>query len=105
MDKLKTVPLDSVKLSNKVNNEVFTKTVYDKLVAKVNNIDTSGFVLNTKFDTAKSNSEEKISDANKKIPNISEPVKEADYDAKKRKILSINDLATNVALTAVGKST
>ena len=30
------------------------KTVYDKLVAKVNNIDTSGLVLKTKYDTDKS---------------------------------------------------
>ena len=29
------------------------KTVYDKLVAKVNNIDTSDFVLKTKYDTDK----------------------------------------------------
>ena len=30
------------------------KTVYDKLVGKVNNIDASGFVLKTKYDTDKS---------------------------------------------------
>ena len=29
-------------------NDVVKKTVYDKLVAKVNNIDTSDFVLKTK---------------------------------------------------------
>ena len=29
-----------------VKNDVVKKTVYDKLVAKVNSIDTSGFVLN-----------------------------------------------------------
>ena len=28
--------------------------MYDKLVAKVNDIDTSGFVLKTKYDTDKS---------------------------------------------------
>ena len=42
------------------------KTVYDKLVAKVNNIDTSGFVLKTKYDVDKSDLEKKISDADKK---------------------------------------
>ena len=31
------------KVSNVVNNDVVKTTVYDKLVAKVNNIDTSGF--------------------------------------------------------------
>ena len=29
------------------------KTVYDKLVTKVNNIDTSGFILKTQYDTDK----------------------------------------------------
>ena len=42
------VPVDLSKLSNVVKNEVVKKTVYDKLVAKVNNIGTSGFVLKTK---------------------------------------------------------
>ena len=53
VDKLKTVPADLSKLSNVVNNEVVKKTVYGKLVAKVNNIDTSGFVLKIKYDTDK----------------------------------------------------
>ena len=47
MDKLKTVPVNLSKLNNVVNNEVVEKTVYDKLTAKVNNIDTGGFVLKT----------------------------------------------------------
>ena len=42
-DKLKTAPVDLSKLSNAVKNEVVKKTVYYKLVTKVNNIDTSGF--------------------------------------------------------------
>ena len=37
-----------------VRNDVVKKDVYDKLVAKVNNIDTSRFVLKTKYDTDKS---------------------------------------------------
>ena len=40
--------------------------MYDKLVAKVNNIDTSGFFKKTKYDTDKSDLEKKISDADKK---------------------------------------
>ena len=40
------------------------ETKYDKLVAKVNNIDTSTFVLKTKYDTDKS-------DLEKIMPNIS----------------------------------
>ena len=65
VDKFKTLPADLSKLSNVVNNEVVKKTVYDRLVAKVNNIDTSGFVLKTKYSTNKSDLEEKISDADK----------------------------------------
>ena len=41
------------------------KTVYDKLVAKVDDIDTSGTVLKTKCD--KSDLEKKISNVDKKI--------------------------------------
>ena len=44
VDKLTTVPVDLSKLSNVVKNDVVKKTVYNKLDAKVNNIDTSGFV-------------------------------------------------------------
>ena len=40
--KLETVPVDQSMLSNIVINEVVKKTVYDKLVAKVNAIDISG---------------------------------------------------------------
>ena len=39
VDKLKTAPVDLSKPSNAVNDEVVKKTVYDKLVAKVNNIE------------------------------------------------------------------
>ena len=38
IDKLATVPVDLSKLSNVVKNDVVKKTVYDKLVAKVDNI-------------------------------------------------------------------
>ena len=75
VDKLETVPVDLSKLSNVVNNEVVRKTVHDKLVAKVNNNDTSGFVLKTKYDTDKSDLEKKISYAHKKICDTSGLVK------------------------------
>ena len=42
-NKLRTVPVDLIKLSNIVKNEVVKKTEYNKLVGKVNNIDTVGF--------------------------------------------------------------
>ena len=42
------------------------KRLYDKLVTKVNNIDISGFVLKTRYDTDKLDLEKKLSDAEKK---------------------------------------
>ena len=47
IDKLVPVPTDLSKLSNVVKNDVVKKDVYDKLVAKVNNIDANDFVLKT----------------------------------------------------------
>ena len=52
-DKLVPVLVDLSKLSDVVKNDVVKKDVYDKLVAKVNSIDTSRFVLKTKYDTDK----------------------------------------------------
>ena len=50
------------KLSHIVKNYVVRKAVYDKLAAKVNNIDTSDFVLKTKYQTDKTELEKKITD-------------------------------------------
>ena len=61
IDKLAPVPVDLSKLSDVVKNDVVKKTVYDKLVAKVNNIDTSDFVLKTKYQTDKTELQQKIS--------------------------------------------
>ena len=47
IDKLVPVPVDLRKLSDAVKNDVVKKSVYDTLVAKVNSIDTSRFVLKT----------------------------------------------------------
>ena len=49
LDILTPVSVDLSKLGDVVKNDVFKKTVHDKLVAKVNNIDTSTFVLKTKY--------------------------------------------------------
>ena len=70
VDKLVPVPVDLSKLS-----DVVKKTDYDKLIAKVNYIDTSGFVLKTKYDTDKSELETKI-------PDTCGLVKKTNYDAK-----------------------
>ena len=63
------------KLSNVTNNEVVKKTLYDKLVAKVNNIDTSEYVLKSKYNMDKSDLEKKINNADKKICDASGLVK------------------------------
>ena len=57
--KLTPVPDDLANLSNVVKN-VVKKTEYDKLIKKVDNIDTTGFVSKTTYDTDKSNLEKKI---------------------------------------------
>ena len=93
-----TVPADLSKLSTAVKNEVVKKTVYDKLVAKVNNVDTSDFVLKTKYAADKLELE-------KKIPDTSNFVKKTDYNTKiseiEDKIPDISNLATKAALTTV----
>ena len=45
IDRLVSVSVDLIKVSHVVKNDVVKKTVYDKLVAKVNSIATSGFAL------------------------------------------------------------
>ena len=104
-DELTPVRDDLVKLSNVVKNKVVKKTEYNKSVPKINGIDTTGFVLKTKYDTDKSDLEKKIRDVDKKIPDKSAFVKKTNYSSKitgiESKIPSINILATDFALTAV----
>ena len=63
IDKLVPVPVDLSKLSDVIKNDVVKKTVYNKLVVKVDNIDTSDFVWQTKYNADKAELE-------KKIPNV-----------------------------------
>ena len=63
---------------------VAKKAVYDKLVEKVNNIDTSGFVSKTKYD-----------ELEKKIPDISSFVKKTSYNSE------VDTLATKTELPTV----
>ena len=51
VDKLKPIPTDLSKLSDMVKNDVVNKTDYNKLVTKVDNIDTSGVVKKTDYNT------------------------------------------------------
>ena len=93
-DKLAPVHLDLHKLRDVVKNDVVKKTLCDKLVAKVNDIDTSAFVLKTKYN----NDETKFE---KKIPNVIDFVKKAKLTELKKKIPNVSNLATETALTTV----
>ena len=91
------VPVDSHKLSHVVKNDVIKKTEYDNLVAKLNSVDTSSFVLKTTHNTDKTELENKI-------PDTTGLVRKTDYNAKitaiAGKITSASNLATNASLTA-----
>ena len=97
IDKLVPVPIDLSKLSDLAKN-VVKNDVYNKLVTKVDNIDTSGFVLKTKYDTDKSELENKI-------PDTSGLVKKTDYNTEiieiEVKSPDVTNLATKSALTTV----
>ena len=82
------------KLSDVVKNNVVKKTVYNKLAAKVNNIDTSDFVLKTNYQTDKA-------ELKKKIPDVTDVVKKAKLTELENNIPDVSNLATKTALTAV----
>ena len=64
------------------------------MVAKVNNIDTSDFVLKTKYNTDETELE-------KKIPNVTAFVKKTKLIELENKIPDVSSLATKTALTAI----
>ena len=66
------VPVDLNKLSDVVKNDTVKKAVYDKSAAKVNNSDTSDFVLRTKYQTDKAGLE-------KQIPDVTDFVKKTKF--------------------------
>ena len=76
--------------------------MYDKLVTKVDNIDTSDFVSKTNFNT-------KFTGLENKIPNTSGLIKKTDCNSKiteiENKIPDISGLATKTALTTVDNKT
>ena len=104
-DKLKTVPVDLAGLSNVVKNDVVKKTEYNSLKTKVDSIDTTDFLLKTKYEKDGSDFEDKISKIDKSLGDVSDLVNKTDFNAKvteiESKISSIRGLATNTALTAV----
>ena len=77
IDKLTPVPNDLAKLSNVVKNDVVKKTEYNKLVTKVDNIDTTGLLLKTKYESDGANLEKKITDVDKNILDVSNLVQKS----------------------------
>ena len=65
-DKLKPVPVGLAKLSNVVKNDVVKKTEYNKLVTKVDNIDTINFVKKNKYEKDGTDFKDKVSEIDKK---------------------------------------
>ena len=74
IDKLVLIPVDLSKLCDVVKNNV-KKTEYNKLVTKVDNIGTNDFVLKTKYNTEKTELENKI-------PDTSGLVKKTNYNTR-----------------------
>ena len=62
-------------MSNVLKNYVVKKTEYNKLVTKVDNIDTTNFVKKTKYEKDGSNFEDKTNKVDKKIPDVISLVK------------------------------
>ena len=83
------------KLSDVVKNDVAKKAVYEKIAAKVNNIDASDFVLQTKYQTDKTELEKK------KILDVTDFVKKIKLTELENKITDASSLATKTALTVV----
>ena len=72
------------KLSDVVKNDVVKKIECDKLAAKVNKIDTSAFVLKTKYQADKAELE-------KKIPDVADLVKKTKLTELENKISDVSN--------------
>ena len=81
-------------MSDTVKNDAVKKALYEKLAAKVNNVDTSEFVLKTKYQTGKVK-------LGKKIPDATDFVKKTKLTELEDKIRDVSSLATKTALTTV----
>ena len=74
-DKLKTVPVDLAKLSNVVKSDVVKKTEHNSFKTKVGSIDTTNFVLKTKYDS-------EVGDLKLKIPDVSGLLQASTFNSK-----------------------
>ena len=98
IDNLVPASTDLSKLYNVVKKDVVKKDVYDKFVSKVNSVDTSGFVLKTKYDTDKSELENKIADASGLVKKTYYNTKTTETEGK---IPNVNNLVTKTTLNTV----
>ena len=112
------------KLSNKVTNDLIEKTKFNTLKTKVDSIDTTKYVLKTKYDTEVGNLklkirdisgllqtsvfiskitevENKIINAEGKIPDIKNLASETELKTVENKIPNIKNLASKTELTSV----
>ena len=80
--KLVPIPVDLSKLSDVVKNDVIKKNVYNKLVAKVDNADTSDFALKTNYITKITELENKISDTSGLVKKLLIILKLLNYKIK-----------------------
>ena len=94
IDKLKPVPTDLSKLSYLVKTNVVKKDDYINLATKVDNIDTSGLVKMTDYNT-------KITEIEGKIPDISNLATKTALTTIENNIPDTSNLATKIALTTV----
>ena len=90
IDKLAPVAVDLSKPSDVVKNDVVKKDMHDKLVGKVSNIDTSDFVLKTKYNADKTELESKI-------PDVTHFVKKTKHTELENKSPDVSSLATETA--------
>ena len=94
IDKLGPIYINLSKLNDVVKNGVVKRAVYEKLAAKVNNIDTSDFVLKTKYQTD-------IAELETKFPDVTDFVKKRKLTELENNIRDVSSSATKTALTTV----
>ena len=112
--KLLPVPIDLANFSNVVKIDTVKKNEYNGLVSKLNNTDTTGFVLETEYDrnTGEINktikrggvvaSKDDLDDVEKKIPNVSGFLLTSVFNSKVTEVENrIKYLAGKTKLTSV----
>ena len=85
VDKLVSVPIDLKKLSDVVDNGAVEEDVYDELLKKINAIDTSGLFIETGYDP-------KIMKIKGEIPSVASLLTTANFNAVDNKITNVSNL-------------